>query len=500
MEIDFINKALQSMSDFALQLNRNSFGLTPSQPLQITSPLFPNQTISTQLILNINGPTMKMDPLTNLQIAIKNNIDIFYFNCIVPIHIYFVHNGEMDKMTFVQTWQDIPESNEIKHQLQNLNNLSIDDLQNKLRLNNIHTITRTIIEQKEMLYQTIKLTNGIFVLIELKITPGNRTIALERKFPAAQGAIRCVRYNIDGNYCLTSGSDRTIKLWKPDSSLAIKTYTGHSQEVLDVHSSFDNSRLCSGGGDKRVLYIDVMSGKIVKKYQAHAGRVQAVCFNEEATIIFSASIDGTVKIWDVKSREYDPIQVLDDAKDSVTSISLGNNELLTSSLDQRVRIYDIRYGKLYEDYIGHNLTYINLSHDQQCFLVGTLSSQIMLFDKISGKLLQTFVDYTNNTYMIENALSNDDQFIYSGSENGRLICWNLLTAKQICAIEHEPDSRRSVNTLTHHPKEDKLLTAQEGNIYLWKKQDQIEEKEEIKKTFTYEKQINAPTFVSGGFE
>ncbi|CAF4147837.1 unnamed protein product, partial [Rotaria sp. Silwood2] len=229
-------------------------------------------------------------------------------------------------------------------------------------------------------------------------------------------------------------------------------------------------------------------------------RVQAVCFNEEATIIFSASIDGTVKIWDVKSREYDPIQVLDDAKDSVTSISLGNNELLTSSLDQRVRIYDIRYGKLYEDYIGHNLTYINLSHDQQCFLVGTLSSQIMLFDKISGKLLQTFVDYTNNTYMIENALSNDDQFIYSGSENGRLICWNLLTAKQICAIEHEPDSRRSVNTLTHHPKEDKLLTAQEGNIYLWKKQDQIEEKEEIKKTFTYEKQINAPTFVSGGFE
>jgi hypothetical protein len=28
---------------------------------------------------------------------------------------------------------------------------------------------------------------------------------------------------------------------------------------------------CLGGVDKRVLYIDVMSGKIVKKYQAHAG-------------------------------------------------------------------------------------------------------------------------------------------------------------------------------------------------------------------------------------
>ncbi|CAF3994056.1 unnamed protein product [Rotaria magnacalcarata] len=285
MEMDFTNKALQPMNDLALQINRNSFGLTPAQPLQVTSPLFPNQTVPTQLILNTTGPIMRMDPLTNLQVAIKNNIDIFYFNCIVPIHVYFAQDGEMDKMTFVQTWQEIPEGNEVKHQLQNLSNLSIDDLQNKLRLNNIHTITRTTIEQKEMLYQTIKLTNGIFILVELRITPGNRTISfslktkLERKFPAAQGAIRCVRYNIDGNYCLTSGSDRTIKLWKPDSSLAIKTYTGHSQEVLDVHSSFDNSRLCSGGVDKRVLYIDVMTGKIVKKYQAHAGIKDFYIFN-----------------------------------------------------------------------------------------------------------------------------------------------------------------------------------------------------------------------------
>jgi hypothetical protein len=178
MEMDFTNKALQPMNDFALQLNRNSFGLTPSQPLHVTSPLFPNQSVSTQLTLNTTGSILRMDPLTNLQIAIKNNLDVFYFNSLVPIHVYFVNEGEMDKMTFVQTWQEIPESNEIKHQLQNANNLSIDDLQNKLRLNNIHTITRTIIEQKEMLYQTIKLTNGIFVLVELKITPGNRFIAV----------------------------------------------------------------------------------------------------------------------------------------------------------------------------------------------------------------------------------------------------------------------------------------------------------------------------------
>jgi hypothetical protein len=180
MEMDFSNKALQPISDFALQLNRNSFGLTPAQPLQVTSPLFPNQTVSTQLVLNTNGPVQKMDPLTNLQVAVKNNIDVFYFATAVPIHVYFINDSEMDKMAFMQTWQDIPESNEVKHQLQNVQGLSIDDLQNKFRLNNIPTVTRTMIEQKEMLYQTIKLTNGILALVELKITPGNRTIAVSR--------------------------------------------------------------------------------------------------------------------------------------------------------------------------------------------------------------------------------------------------------------------------------------------------------------------------------
>ena len=182
MEMDFTNKALQPISDFALQLNRNSFGLTPAQPLQVTSPLYPNQSVSTQLTLNTTGPILKMDPLTNLQVAVKTNVDVLYFACTVPIHVYFIQNSDMDKMAFVQTWQDIPESNEVKHQLQNVQGLSIDDLQNKLRLNNIHTVTRTIIEQKEMLYQTVKLSNGILVLIELKITPGNRTIAVRYSF------------------------------------------------------------------------------------------------------------------------------------------------------------------------------------------------------------------------------------------------------------------------------------------------------------------------------
>ncbi|XP_053558154.1 AP-1 complex subunit beta-1 [Bombina bombina] len=89
MDLLFTNRALQVMSDFAIQFNRNSFGLAPAAPLQILTPLAPNQSTEVSLPLNTVGSVMKMEPLNNLQVAVKNNIDVFllqYFvSCAHPV-------------------------------------------------------------------------------------------------------------------------------------------------------------------------------------------------------------------------------------------------------------------------------------------------------------------------------------------------------------------------------------------------------------------------------
>ncbi len=55
---------------------------------------------------------------------------------------------------------------------------------------------------------------------------------LEAKIDCQQGAVRAVRFNKDGNYCVTCGNDKTVKLWNPYKKLKLQTYSGHSQEVL----------------------------------------------------------------------------------------------------------------------------------------------------------------------------------------------------------------------------------------------------------------------------
>uniref|UniRef100_A0A8C7G928 AP complex subunit beta n=1 Tax=Oncorhynchus kisutch TaxID=8019 RepID=A0A8C7G928_ONCKI len=170
MELVLTNKAMSVMTDFAIQFNRNSFGLAPAGPLQVLTPLGPNQTIEVSLPLSTVGPVMKMDPLNNLQVAVKNNIDVFYFSCQYPISMLFVEDGKMERQVFLATWKDIPNDNESQFQIQDCH---LNSASNKLQGSNIFTIAKRTVEGQDMLYMSIKLSNGIWVLAELKVQAGN---------------------------------------------------------------------------------------------------------------------------------------------------------------------------------------------------------------------------------------------------------------------------------------------------------------------------------------
>jgi len=46
---------------------------------------------------------------------------------------------------------------------------------------------------------------------------------------------------VDGDYILTCGADRTVKLWNAERGVLISSYLGHSGDVLDARGSCDNS-------------------------------------------------------------------------------------------------------------------------------------------------------------------------------------------------------------------------------------------------------------------
>lgn len=187
-DITLTNRAMQAMSGFAIQFNKNSFGLTPAQALNVQM-VGPNQSTEVSLPLNTMGAVQKMEPLNNLQVAVKNNIDVFYFATTIPLYVFFTEDGAMERKVFLDTWKDIPPANERQYQVEGIGGLpgmSSDTATGKLNGNNVFTIAKRNVDGKDMVYLSLKLTNGIWVLAEMRSQPGNPTYSLAFKTRAPE--------------------------------------------------------------------------------------------------------------------------------------------------------------------------------------------------------------------------------------------------------------------------------------------------------------------------
>ena len=63
--------------------------------------------------------------------------------------------------------------------------------------------------------------------------------------------------------------------------------------------------------------------------------------------------------------------------------------------------------------------------------------------------------------------------IFSGSENGYVYSWNVVSSKVEFMLKH--GTEKAVHSLNYHPDENKLLTAQEQFIYLWNASKDVKE-------------------------
>lgn len=66
----------------------------------------------------------------------------------------------------------------------------LDGVSTKMQQNNVFTVAKRTLEGQDMVYQSIKFTNNVWALAELKIQPGNPIITLaikSRAMDVAQG-------------------------------------------------------------------------------------------------------------------------------------------------------------------------------------------------------------------------------------------------------------------------------------------------------------------------
>lgn len=255
----------------------------------------------------------------------------------------------------------------------------------------------------------------------------------------------------------------------PNSALLIKSFSGiHSYPILDIGISNDNSKFASCGMDRLCFYYDVATGQVIKRIPAHSQKINAVSLNTDATVLLTASDDKTLKAWDLRSNMKDPIQVMDQFKDSVTCIdqtsSQNSSQIGAGSVDGCVYAFDMRSGLLNIDNIKSPITSIQYSANQKTILATCLGSILRLLSVESGQILQEYYGgHIHESFKVQSVFSCDNSTILCASENNNSIClYDFLSSKVVAKKKFnfvvdnkkQNSSKKSVSVLSlaHHPQ------------------------------------------------
>ena len=82
----------------------------------------------------------------------------------------------------------------------------------------------------------------------------------------------------------------------------VKEFKEHHDLVFHLAFSTDDTLLASCSGDDVVLY-DVRGGRAFPPLKDHAGKVLSVAFAPDDKTLASTSYDGTVKLWNLATRQ-----------------------------------------------------------------------------------------------------------------------------------------------------------------------------------------------------
>lgn len=91
--------------------------------------------------------------------------------------------------------------------------------------------------------------------------------------------------------------------------------------------------LATAAVDMVLRVFDVVTLRMVRKFEGHTDRITDLCFSEDGKWLLSSSMDGSLRIWDViLGRQIDAISV--DVSITAFSLSPSMDILVTSHVDQ----------------------------------------------------------------------------------------------------------------------------------------------------------------------
>lgn len=170
MNMTFTNSSQMVLNGFAIQVNKNPFGLGPGQQL-VVPDIAPGSSADAQVSM-VPGQLSSGTPPTNplfLQIAIKTSLDIFYFNAPFDLASVLTENSGLTRDQFTSVWQRVGDGGQNTTTISTDARLDAEAVKSRLASDNVHYVAQRQVDDYVMLYMSATATNGCVVTAEVSV-------------------------------------------------------------------------------------------------------------------------------------------------------------------------------------------------------------------------------------------------------------------------------------------------------------------------------------------
>lgn len=243
----------------------------------------------------------------------------------------------------------------------------------------------------------------------------------------------------------SAGDDFALWVWQQEAGrLAGREMTKHTAKIVDIAFSPDQETIATASWDATIGITTVSphSGSALGDWQVrtrhlrgHRQGVNAVAFSQDGQMLYSASVDGTIRTWRLDQETPTPNTIVKHGF-GVNKLVLNERDgwLAYGATDGGTRIIDLTTGKQIADFTLDRRPILSMAYDAKArrLAVGDGQGYIMVIDTQRRKITHDFRASRNGPVWAL-AFSPDGQNILAGGIEDIVYSWPVATM-----TEHGP--------------------------------------------------------------